>query len=96
MRPVCRDVILRRRGAARHGGIVVRLRDTNRRSRLFKSFLRGFQVLVGDINLRFQCIQLRVFVNFPPIALRDLIARLYGFPIPEFLVTHGTSAGGRT
>ena len=46
----------------------------------------GFQILVGDVDLRFKFIQHRVFINRPPDAAIDRVVRLGRFPFAGFLI----------
>jgi hypothetical protein len=43
--------------------------------------LCGLQILVGNIDLLFHGVQLRILEYFPPIATETLLVRLGGFPI---------------
>jgi hypothetical protein len=43
--------------------------------------LSRLQVLVGDVDLSFEGIELRILKNFPPVAGEILIIRLGRFPI---------------
>src|ERR1700688_2116590 len=42
----------------------------------------SFQVLVRNIDLKFQRIELRILKNSPPRTTKILVVRLGGFPIP--------------
>src|SRR5467141_4945147 len=46
----------------------------------------GLQVLVGDVDLSFEGIELRILKNFPPVAAEILVIRLGRFPIAHLFV----------
>src|SRR6266436_8032899 len=46
----------------------------------------GFQVLIGDVDLSFQGIELRILKNLPPVAAEILIVRLRCFPITYLFI----------
>ena len=48
--------------------------------------LGGFQVLVGDADLRFQSIELGVLKYFPPVTAEILVIRLGRFPIANLFI----------
>ena len=48
--------------------------------------LGRFQVLVGDIDLRFQRIKLGILKNCPPIATEILVIRLSRLPITDLFI----------
>src|SRR5260370_36856075 len=45
-----------------------------------------FQVWVGDVELLFECIELRILKNFPPVTAEILIIRLGRFPIAHLFI----------
>src|SRR5208283_2904304 len=74
------------RWVRRDGGEVSRpglLGDSPRRQKIFQG---GGDVLVGNDDLVFQGVQLRVVEYLPPAALEQGVARLGGFPVLIFLV----------
>src|SRR6266481_1917 len=48
--------------------------------------LGRLQVLVGDVDLRFEDIELRILKNFPPVTIEILVIRLGRFPIAHLFI----------
>src|SRR5260221_1890376 len=48
--------------------------------------LGGFQILVGDVDLCFESVQLRVLKYLPPVAAELLVAGLGRLPIADFFI----------
>src|SRR6266853_41499 len=48
---------------------------------------RRLQVLVGDVDLSFESIELRILKNLPPVAAEILVIRLGRFPIANLLIS---------
>jgi hypothetical protein len=46
----------------------------------------GLKVLVGNVDLQFQGVQLRVIEYFPPIATETLFAGLSSLPVADFFI----------
>src|SRR5580692_2467805 len=67
-------------GRSRDGWKLLGPVEANHGARLAKPSLRHFQVLVGSGQLLFQCVELWVAENLPPVAAECLIAWLSGFP----------------
>jgi len=51
----------------------------HRGASLLELRLRGLQILVRDRDLIFERVELRVAVNFPPLAFRERVVRLGNF-----------------
>ena len=81
-------------GLSRTVGKQIRAGDAESGARLGELFLRGFQGLVGDVNLLFERIELRILINLPPLAFGDGVAGLRRFPIGrQFFVSRGDFRG---
>ena len=78
---VLRQMFACGRRARSHRGIVSRAVEPHQRPRLPELRFRRLQILIGDIDLFFKRIQLRVLKNLPPLSARDLIAGLRRLPI---------------
>ena len=67
--PVLRKMFALRRSARSHRGIVGRTIESHQCPRLPELRFRRLQILIGNIDLLFQRVQLRVLKNLPPLAL---------------------------
>ena len=76
-------------------GIVGRAVESYQRARLAELRLCGFQILVGDINLFFKRIQLRILKNLPPLSARDLIVGLSRLPVRRHFFVSRRRGNGR-
>ena len=74
-------MLARSRRARSHRGIVGRPIEPHQCPRLPELRFRRFQILIGNVDLFFQRVQLRVLENLPPLALRNLIAGLRRLPV---------------
>ena len=79
-RTVFRKMLARRRCARCYRGIVSRPVEAYQRPRLPELRFRRLQVLIGNIDLFFQRVQLRILENLPPLAASNLIAGLSSLP----------------
>ena len=81
-------MLARARRARSDRGIVSRPIKSHQCPRLLESRFGSFQILIGNVDLLFESVQLRVLKNFPPLALRNLIAGLRCLPVRwDFLVS---------
>src|ERR1700722_19951472 len=82
-------------GNTRRGGDRRKLRravEAHRRPRLLKAGVRDVEVLVGDGELSFECVQLLVPEDFPPCPSPGLVAWVGCFPAIHFFKRiHGRS-----
>src|SRR5450755_2719995 len=77
----------RGRSARGYRGIVSGPVNPHQCPRLLELRLHRLQILIGNVDLFFQRVQLRVLENLPPLALRNLIAGLGRLPVRrDFLV----------
>ena len=88
-------MLSRGRRARSHRGIVSRPIIPHQCPRLLELRFRRFQILIGNIDLLFQRVQLRVLKNLPPFALGNLIAGLRRLPVRRDFFVCGRRRHGR-
>ncbi len=86
-RPMVRDSVARCTRARGNRGKVTSPLIANKCTSLCVSSFSRLQVLVGDIDLSFEGIELRILKDFPPVGAEALIIRLGRFPNAHLLIS---------